>query len=288
MSFTIDEVKLEAEGLIDEEIEEEDAVAWANACIDAMKGKAWRELLYYFNAIKNKWYDLPSNFVRTISLVTSLGLPTGLTVTPTGTPGTTTWGYAITAINAVGETIACTEVLAATGNAVLSSSNYNALAWTAVTGATSYGVYRKTAGGTPATTGLIALPTTNSYNDQGAAISGGILNTPYEDTSISCSDYSGYSIRNRRIKFNDTDKYVLTYTAYPTKVSTLKGATGTPDLPDMFKYPMTKYLASRYRSKDDSSDPDAQKWMAEFTSDLNDILAELEQDNDVFQTEVNW
>ena len=59
----------------------------------------------------------------------------------------------------------------ATGNATLNSTNYNTIAWTAVTGAYEYEVWRTAAGGTPSTTGLITTVASNvtTYNDQGAA-----------------------------------------------------------------------------------------------------------------------
>lgn len=104
---------------------------------------------------------------------TSLSSPTGLTVTPTGAAGTTTYGYRITALVGIGETLPCAEVTTTTGNAALSGANYNALAWTAVPGATGYRVYGRTAGGEL----LITTVTTNSYNDTGTLAPAGALPT---------------------------------------------------------------------------------------------------------------
>ena len=83
----------------------------------------------------------------------ALSTPAAPTVTPTGTTGATSYSYKIVARNRDQISIASAAGTTATGNATLTSVNYNALAWTAVSGADSYDVYR-TVGG--ATTGLIA------------------------------------------------------------------------------------------------------------------------------------
>lgn len=285
MSFTVSDIKIEAQGLIDETILDADAIVWANACMAAMGSYAWRELAQiYAGAVKGRWYALPAGFIRTVAVRETIGVPVGLTVTATGVTGAATWGYQVSAVNETGETIACTEAQVTNGNATLSASNYNALAWTAVTGATSYNVYRVTVGGTPATTGLIGSPATNSLNDTGLAGDGSEV--PFEDSSG--DDYSSYTIRNRKIMFDDAGSYALMYTSYPTKLTAATGAAGTPDLPDFFMYPMSKYMASRFRSKDDSEDPDALRWMGEFQRDLADVLSEMELTSEAFQVKEVW
>jgi hypothetical protein len=67
--------------------------------------------------------------------------PTGLAVTPQGATGAVTYSYRVTAVNAIGETQASAPVSIANGNATLNGTNYNAISWGAVTGATSYNVY---------------------------------------------------------------------------------------------------------------------------------------------------
>jgi hypothetical protein len=87
-----------------------------------------------------------------VLIARGLDTPTGLTVTPQGTTGTTTWGYRVTAVaENGGKTLACQEVTISNGNTTLDATNYNALSWNAVPGAVAYGVYRTTAGGTPNT-----------------------------------------------------------------------------------------------------------------------------------------
>jgi hypothetical protein len=74
------------------------------------------------------------------------GPPTGLALTVNGTAGTTHYAYRVSALNAAGETLACAEVVTTTGNATLTAANSVTLNWNAVTGATSYKVYGRTAG----------------------------------------------------------------------------------------------------------------------------------------------
>jgi hypothetical protein len=76
-------------------------------------------------------------------------------VTSAGVNGTTAYGYVITAVNALGETLASSERCNGTsgscttgvnGNATLSASNFNAITWAAVPGAVSYNIYGRTSG----------------------------------------------------------------------------------------------------------------------------------------------
>lgn len=101
-----------------------------------------------------------------ITTYTALANPGAPTVTPTGAAGSTSYSYKITAFNAVGETAAGAAGTTGTGNATLSSTNYNALAWTAVAGATGYNIYgRKSTGFAEV---YMATVYTNAYNDTGA------------------------------------------------------------------------------------------------------------------------
>lgn len=282
MSFTISTAKTLAESWVDETIDATDALLWGRECLqDKIGSRAWDEATKAYTATANKWYALPSDFIRSIKVTDSIGLPAGLTVTPTGGTGTKIYGYRVTAVNAVGETAACTEVKTTTGYADLSASAYNALSWTAVTGATSYNIYRVTTDGSPATTGYIGNATAVTFNDTGIAGDG--EDVPPEDTSGD-GEYTGYEIRNRKIKFDDTDTYVLVYVAFPAVLSTSESL----PLPDWFLYPLAKFLASRQRSFDDSEDMDAIKWMQEFDAGLSQLLNEMEMDNEVFQVKEVW
>jgi len=77
----------------------------------------------------------------TITTYTALATPTGLAVVATGTTGSTAYSYRVSAFNNVGETLGCTSVAIANGNATLSATNYNALTWNAVVGATGYNIW---------------------------------------------------------------------------------------------------------------------------------------------------
>jgi hypothetical protein len=84
----------------------------------------------------------------------SLSTPATPTVTPQGTTGATSYSYKVVARNRDQRSIASAAGSTTTGNAALSSTNFNRVAWTAVTGATFYEVHR-TVGG--ATTGIVAI-----------------------------------------------------------------------------------------------------------------------------------
>lgn len=99
----------------------------------------------------------------TITAYSALTTPVGLSVTPTGTTGSTAYSYRISAFNSVGETLACAAVAISNGNATLNATNYNALAWTATAGATGYNVYGRIAGGLGET--YLTTVYINSYAD---------------------------------------------------------------------------------------------------------------------------
>lgn len=96
----------------------------------------------------------------------TLATPGAPTVTPTGTAGTTEYQYQIVALDDNG---GCTAASAAgvttTGNATLDATNYNALSWTAVSGATAYAVYGRVSG----TMQLLAIVSGTTWNDKGTA-----------------------------------------------------------------------------------------------------------------------
>jgi hypothetical protein len=101
---------------------------------------------------------------------TQLSNPGAPAITNVGTPGATTWTYKIVAVLADGSTTAAgTAGSTATGNATLDATNKNSLTWTAVTGASTYDVYRTVAGLVPSTIGKLANVSSPAYIDAGAA-----------------------------------------------------------------------------------------------------------------------
>jgi len=292
MSFTVENIINEIPAHIDEEIDTSDsdelakALSWANSCMLAMGSRAWRESTQsYPSAVANKWYALPATFINSVMVKTTIGIPTNLALTNEGTAGSTSYSYAVTAVNANGETLACTAVETTTGNATLDETNYNALTWDEVSGATSYYVYRTASDGTPSTTGYIGEATTESFDDTG--LSGDSAEVPVEDTSE--DEYESYTIRDRRIKFSAADDYILTYTAYPARFTSEDDVV---PLQDVYLVPMGKYLAVKYLlmdSRDESSDREtADRLMGEFYNDLNHILGMVEDDNEPFQVQEDW
>ena len=101
---------------------------------------------------------------------TALATPGAITVTNQGTPGGTTVTYKLVALLADGTTTeAGAASSTATSNATLSASNFNRLTWSAVTGATSYRVYRTVAPTSPNTTGIVYSGTALTVDDTGLA-----------------------------------------------------------------------------------------------------------------------
>ena len=101
------------------------------------------------------------------------GAPGAPTVTPQGASGSRTWQYYVVAVNGSGNSLPGPTGQTTTGAATLSGTSYNRISWAPVAGATQYKVMRLAAGGTPATTGLIATTTatTTTFDDKGAASS---------------------------------------------------------------------------------------------------------------------
>jgi hypothetical protein len=91
-------------------------------------------------------------------------------VTPNGTPGAATWSYKIVAKQADGSYSAASAAgSTGTGNATLTTGNFNRITWTAVPGADSYDIYRTAHGTSPSTDGLIGNTANTAFSDTGLA-----------------------------------------------------------------------------------------------------------------------
>jgi hypothetical protein len=98
---------------------------------------------------------------------TAIATPSAPVVTVQGTTGSTTYQYQIVATTYDGrDSIPSATGQTTTGNATLTSSNYNALSWSAVTAAASYKVLRFSSGAWKLLAGGI---TATTYNDTGSA-----------------------------------------------------------------------------------------------------------------------
>lgn len=119
--------------------------------------------VFIFNGIDElSYYDGTS-----ITVYTAITTPTNLAVAPQGTAGTTAYSYRVSAINKVGETLACASVATTTGNATLNATNYNKLTWTPVATATSYNIYGKKATGK--TESYMTTVDTAIFEDKGSS-----------------------------------------------------------------------------------------------------------------------
>lgn len=118
-----------------------------------------------------------------------LATPSGVTVTPQGTAGTTTYGYRVAAVNNAGTTVASATVTTTTGNAILDAVNFNRVAWGAVTGATAYRVYGRTSGSEL----FIAEIAGTSYDDTGAVTPAGALPAAPAGTTLVIRGWEGQS-----------------------------------------------------------------------------------------------
>jgi hypothetical protein len=139
---------------------------WDSA-IDLALSRTSAGLLQINSGTAGKWAGLDTGLINMKSLAT----PSTPVITQGGTGGVVAYGYKVTALLADGttSTAASAEGTTATGNATLGAVNYNIITITAVTGATSYDVYRITGG---ATQGKIGNSTALTFNDTGLAASG--------------------------------------------------------------------------------------------------------------------
>lgn len=93
--------------------------------------------LYLVNPSDNlTYYDFSS-----IVSFTSISAPSTPTVTRTGSAGTYTYSYKITAVTATGETTASSAGSTTLNMATLDSTNYMTVTWSAVTNAIGYNIY---------------------------------------------------------------------------------------------------------------------------------------------------
>lgn len=123
-----------------------------------------RDLVFIFNGVDALSYYNGS----TITTYSALTTPTGLSLATAGAAGSTTYSYRVSAFNATGETLACTSVAIATGNAILDATNYINVTFTAVSGATGYNIWGNKATGLGETyLATVYAAGSNAYADKG-------------------------------------------------------------------------------------------------------------------------
>ena len=123
----------------------------------------------------------------------NIDAPGNFTATPSsgGTLPATTHYYRVTAVDLVGETTGATE-----DSAVNATTNLqNDLAWDAVSGATSYRIYRTTSTGDySGEAHFLAETTTNSYTDTGAvSLTTNYVMPTVEALDVVLAEPGGYS-----------------------------------------------------------------------------------------------
>lgn len=165
-------------------------------------------------------------FTGSTGPIDNLSAPT-VTVTNIGTTGATTYGYRVSAINSVGETLASSTVTTTTGNASLTGSNFNRVTWNRVVGATGYKVYGRTSGSEL----LMATTTTaNHFDDIGAITPSGALplsnTTGYSSTRTSIG-----TLMKQQTGATDVDEWIG-----PFPVSVSRPMEGNVAIPGVFPH----------------------------------------------------
>ncbi len=150
--------------------------------------------------------DIAPRSVTADSLnLAGLGNVAGVTVTPTGTTGSTTYQYEVVALDGNGQETAGTVVTIINGNATLSLSNYNAITWTAKLGSSGYSVYRTTTTGSYHLGHIKIGETTNSFADTGiAALDSKVPNTTDQTGSVQINNLLFGPSANPTVSFNST------------------------------------------------------------------------------------
>jgi hypothetical protein len=137
----------------------------------------------------------------------------------TGTLIAATYAYVVTAVNSFGESLPGPEVsVSATG-----TTNAVDLQWTAVTGATSYNVYGRTAGQEQ----FLANTSSTSYTDAGPAnttVAVASNNAVLPQTTINVASTTGFPATGAALVTSSTGTYFVTYTG--TTGTTLTGCFG--------------------------------------------------------------
>lgn len=132
------------------------------------------------------------------------------------------------------------------------------------------------------------LPVPTAATEEDPAIAGFVY--AINVSSVGCSDYKHYIIRNGKIKFAATDTYTLTYAGYP---AALASAAAAVPLHDAFLYPMAKFLLFKHFSiEHDDSDMQAtaEKYRAEYLIAMKKAYDEIElsSENESFKVKPVW
>lgn len=196
-------------------------------------------VVYIFNGSDN----LRSYDGSTVSTYTAISAPSSsLTLNVTGTSGSTNYSYIITAFNSQGETLGSTALTTSSGNATLSTSNYNALSWGAVANADGYNIYGRTATGFGES--YMATVYTNSYNDQGQDTPSTTILPPEGNSTAGIKgSMAAYAISRIFVAGNPDNPSRLYWGGLGTNVANFSGALEGGGYTDIYKNDGTEIRA---------------------------------------------
>ena len=104
--------------------------------------------------------------LSTITFAAAQAVPTSVTTTPQGSSGSTTYSYKITAVSEeTAEESSVVSTNTTSGNATLSDTNFNRIAFSAASGAGSYNIYKEDNG----LYGFIGATETTTFDDKNIA-----------------------------------------------------------------------------------------------------------------------
>lgn len=120
-------------------------------------------------------------FPAMVTASAGLGVPAAPTITVVGTGAAGAYSYRISAVSGSGETTVGTAGTTAVGPTTLNATDYNRVSWAAVTGATGYKVYGRTAAGELLMATVFVTAPGGTTKVGGGTINGTSLGDGFED-----------------------------------------------------------------------------------------------------------
>ncbi len=148
----------------------------------ASGGQKKNGTLISFGSSSGAWSG-PADYWWFTDAAAGVAPPGAPTISQSGTTGATPYYYKVTSVTASGESTGSGTGPTFAGNAILSGSNYNIVAWSAVSGAATYNVYRSVDN---VTFLLVGNTASTSFHDTGAAA--GPATPPVSNTTMTLLD----------------------------------------------------------------------------------------------------
>lgn len=108
--------------------------------------------------------------------------------------------------------------------------------------------------------------------------------TVVEMKDSSDQDYRNYLIDDNQIRFGTADTYTVAYRAEPATLALASEVA----LPVLWLSAMGYFMASRFRSKDDSEDPDAAVKMTECDKIIQRAMGQRRATNNPMRVRMRW